>query len=154
MLTAPRVYYAMARDGLFFASVGKLFGRSEAPVVAIILQGFAAIVIACSGTYGEILNFEVTVDFIFFGMTAASLFILRRRQIGSRSVIYRVPGHPFTTMLFVLSCAGIVVSAIIASPRNSTIALCIMLAGLPVYYFWKRLKHARSKSSTGGASCL
>jgi APA family basic amino acid/polyamine antiporter len=154
MLTAPRVYYAMARDGLFFASVGKLFGRSEAPVVAIILQGFAAIVITCSGTYGEILNFEVTVDFIFFGMTAASLFILRRRQIGSRSVIYRVPGHPFTTMLFVLSCAGIVVSAIIASPRNSTIALCIMLAGLPVYYFWKRLKHARSKSSTGGASCL
>jgi len=75
MLTAPRVYYAMARDGLFFASVGKLFGKSEAPVVAILLQGFAAIVIACSGTYGEILNFEVTVDFIFFGMTATSLFI-------------------------------------------------------------------------------
>jgi APA family basic amino acid/polyamine antiporter len=138
MLTAPRVYYAMARNGLFFAGVGRLFGKSEAPVVAIILQGFAAIVIACSGTYGEILNFEVTVDFIFFGMTAASLFILRRRQIGSDSVTYRVPGHPFTTMLFVLSCAAIVLSAIIASPRNSAIALCIMLAGLPVYYFWRR----------------
>jgi len=59
------VYYAMARDGLFFASVGKLWQRSRAPVVAIILQGLAAIVIACSGTYGQILNFEVTVDFIF-----------------------------------------------------------------------------------------
>jgi len=139
MLTAPRVYYAMARDGLFFASVGKLFGKAEAPVVAIILQGVAAIVIACSGTYGEILNFEVTVDFIFFGMTATALFILRRRRIGSDSVAYRVPGHPFTTMLFVLSCAAIVLSAIIASPRNSAIALCIMMAGLPVYYFWKRL---------------
>ena len=139
MLTAPRVYYAMARDGLFFASVGKLFGRAEAPVVAIILQGFAAIVIACSGTYGEILNFEVTVDFIFFGMTATALFILRKRRIGSDSVTYRVPGHPFTTMLFVLSCAAIVLSAVIASPRNSAIALCIMLAGLPVYYFWRRL---------------
>jgi basic amino acid/polyamine antiporter, APA family len=139
MLTAPRVYYAMARDGLFFASVGKLFGKSEAPVVAIILQGVAAIAIACSGTYGEILNFEVTVDFIFFGMTAAALFILRRRRIGSDSVTYRVPGHPFTTMLFVLSCAAIVLSAIIASPRNSGIALCIMLAGLPVYYFWRKL---------------
>ena len=65
VLTAPRVYYAMARDGLFFASVGKLWQRSRAPVVAIILQGLAAIVIACSGTYGQILNFEVTVDFIF-----------------------------------------------------------------------------------------
>jgi len=129
----------MARDGLFFASVGKLFGKAEAPVVAIALQGCAAIIIACSGTYGEILNFEVTVDFIFFAMTAAALFILRKRRIGSASVTYRVPGHPFTTMLFVLSCAAIVLSAIIASPRNSAIALCIMLAGLPVYYFWRRL---------------
>ena len=144
MLTAPRVYYAMARDGLFFASVGKLFGKSEAPVVAIILQGLAAIFIACSGTYGEILNFEVTVDFIFFAMTAASLFILRRRHTGSDKVLYRAPGHPFTTMLFVLSCAAIVVSAVIASPRNSAIALCIMLAGLPVYYFWRRIRRAHS----------
>ena len=142
MLTAPRVYYAMARDGLFFKSVGELFGKSRAPVVAIILQGLAAIVIACSGTYGEILNFEVTVDFIFFGMTAASLFILRRRSTGSETVTSRVPGHPFTTILFVLSCAGIVGSAIIASPRNSAIALGIMLAALPVYYFWSRLTRA------------
>jgi APA family basic amino acid/polyamine antiporter len=140
MLTAPRVYYAMARDGLFFASVGKLFGKSEAPVVAIVLQGLAAIVIACSGTYGEILNFEVTVDFIFFAMTAASLFVIRRHRVGAPNTfgVYRTPGHPITTAIFVLSCLGIVVSAIIDSPRNSAIALCIMLAGLPVYYFWKR----------------
>src|SRR3954468_8054347 len=115
MLTAPRVYYAMARDGLFFASVGKLSRRSGAPVVAIVLQGMAATIIACSGTYGEILNFEVTVDFIFFAMTAAALFILRRRHIGSGTAALS-PGHPFTTVLFVLSCIGIVGSAIIASP--------------------------------------
>jgi basic amino acid/polyamine antiporter, APA family len=144
MLTAPRVYYAMARDGLFFARVGKLSQRSRAPVVAIILQGVAAIIIACSGTYGQILNFEVTVDFIFFGMTAASLFILRRRQIGLGTVTYRVPGHPFTTILFVLSCVGIVGSAIIASPLNSAIALGIMLAGLPVYCYWRKFKRPAS----------
>ena len=149
MLTAPRVYYAMARDGLFFASVGKLFGKSEAPVIAIIVQGLAAIIIACSGTYGEILNFEVTVDFIFFGMTAASLFILRRREIGSDTATHRVPGYPFTIMLFVLSCAAIVVSAVIASPRNSAIALCIMLAGLPVYYFWSRFRRAHVSRYNG-----
>src|SRR6266699_2344341 len=144
MLTGPRVYYAMARDGLFFASVGKLSQRSRAPVVAIILQGLAAIVIACSGTYGQILNFAITVDFMFFGMTAASLFILRRRQVGSESGIYRAPGHPFTTILFVLSCAGIVGSAIIAAPANSATALCIMLAALPVYYYWSRFRRAHS----------
>ena len=144
MLTAPRVYYAMASDSLFFKSVGKLSGKSGAPVVAIVLQGSAAIIIALSGTYGEILNFEVTVDFIFFGMTAASLFILRRRNTGSETVNYRVPGHPFTTLLFVLSCAGIVVSAVIASPRNSTVALCMMLAAVPVYYFWTRFRCTHS----------
>ena len=144
MLTAPRVYFAMARDGLFFESIGKLSRWSGAPVAAIVLQGLAATIIACSGTYGEILNFEITVDFIFFGMTAASLFILRGRQIGSDTAIYRAPGHPFTTILFVLSCVGIVGSAIIASPANSAIALCIMLAALPIYYFWARFKRARS----------
>jgi basic amino acid/polyamine antiporter, APA family len=134
----------MARDGLFFESVGKLSPRSRAPVVAIVLQGLATIVIACSGTYGEILNFAITVDFIFFGVTAASLFVLRRRQVGSDSAISRVPGHPFTTILFVLSCAGIVGSAIAASPANSAIALCIMLAALPVYYYWSRFRRAHS----------
>jgi len=144
MLTGPRVYYAMARDRLFFESVGKLSRRSRAPVVAIVLQGLAAIVIACSGTYGEILNFAITVDFIFFGMTAASLFILRRRQVGSESGIYRAPGHPVTTILFVLSCAGIVGSAIVAAPANSATALCIMLTALPVYYYWSRFRRAHS----------
>jgi APA family basic amino acid/polyamine antiporter len=144
MLTGPRVYYAMARDGLFFASVGKLSQRSRAPVVAIVLQGLAAIAIACSGTYGQILNFEVTVDFIFFAMTAASLFVLRGRQIGSNTVTYRVPGHPFTTILFVLSCVGIVGSAIVASPTNSAIALGIVLAGLPVYSYWRKFRRADS----------
>jgi APA family basic amino acid/polyamine antiporter len=144
MLTGPRVYYAMARDGLFFKSVGRLSRHTRAPVVAIILQGVAATIIACSGTYGEILNFAITVDFIFFGVTAASLFILRRRQVGSDTAGYRVPGHPFTTILFVLSCAGIVESAIITSPANSAIALCIMLAALPVYYYWSRFRRAHS----------
>src|SRR5437660_3390988 len=144
MLTAARVYYARARDGRVFESVGRLSRRARAPVVAIGLQGMAATIIACSGTYGEILNFEVTVDFIFFGMTAASLFILRWRQIGADAAIYRVPGHPFTTILFVLSCAGIVGSAIVASPANSAIALCILLVGLPVYYYWSRFRRTYS----------
>src|SRR5205823_1322300 len=144
MLTAPRVYYAMARDGLFFRSVGKLSSGTRAPVMAIVLQGVAATIIACSGKYGEILNFEVTVDFIFFGMTAASLFVLRRRQVGSTTAVYRAPRHPFTTILFVLSCAGIVGSAIVAAPGNSAIALCIMISALPIYYWWSRLIRAHS----------
>jgi APA family basic amino acid/polyamine antiporter len=137
VLTAPRVYYAMARDGLFFGAVGRLSERTGAPVAAIILQGIAATVIACSGRYGQILNFEVTVDFISFGMTAAALFVFRRRG-GKGEGIYRAPGHPYTTAIFVLACAGIVASAIAASPANSAIALGILVAGIPVYWYWSR----------------
>ena len=137
MLTAPRVYYAMARDGVFFEHVGRISRGSGAPVTAIVVQGILAAAIACSGKYGEILNFEVTVDFISFGMTAAALFVLRRRRPAGEG-IYRAPGHPYTTGIFVLSCAGIVGSAIAASPANSAIALGILAAGVPVYWYWAR----------------
>jgi APA family basic amino acid/polyamine antiporter len=137
VLTAPRVYYAMARDGLFFRAVGRLSERSGAPVAAIVLQGIAATVIACSGRYGEILNFEVTVDFISFGMTAAALFVFRSRMPAAKGV-YLAPGHPWTTAIFVLACGGIVASAIAASPANSAMALGILAAGIPVYWYWSR----------------
>src|ERR671920_1900285 len=98
MLTAPRVYFAMAEDGLFFRGVGRLSERTRAPVVAIALQGALAAVIAFWGRYEQILNYVVSVDFIWFGLTALSLFVFRRRAMGESSG-FRVPGHPFTTAL-------------------------------------------------------
>src|ERR1700724_964831 len=80
ILTAPRVYYAMARDGLFFKRVGHFRPKTGAPVVAIILQGIAATIIALSGRYEQILNYVVFIDFISFALTAASLFVFRRRE--------------------------------------------------------------------------
>jgi APA family basic amino acid/polyamine antiporter len=136
ILTAPRVYYAMARDGLFFQSVGSLWPRSGAPVVAIVLQGLLATTIALSGRYEQILNYVVSVDFISFGLTAASLFVFRRRQ--STEEIYLAPGHPYTTALFVLTCVGIVGGAIASHPADSAVGLIILLAGVPVYLYWSR----------------
>jgi basic amino acid/polyamine antiporter, APA family len=135
ILTAPRVYYAMALDGLFFKSVGWISPRSGAPVVAIVLQGILATVIALSGKYEQILNYVTSVDFISFGFTAASLFVFRARVSEPG---YRHPGHPHTTALFVLACAGIVGSTVIASPGNSAIGFGILLTGIPVYFYWKR----------------
>jgi len=135
MLTAPRVYNAMARDGLFFERVGRLSPRAGAPVTAIVLQGLAATVIAWSGRYEQILNFEVSVDFIAFALTAAALFFL-----GKRSGRFRTPGHPYTTALFVAACAGIVFSAVRTDPKNTAIALGIMAAGVPAYWLWKRAR--------------
>src|SRR5580700_3131296 len=145
ILTAPRVYYAMARDRLFFERVGWLSPRTGAPVVAIVLQGVFATVIALSGRYEQILNYVTSVDFISFACTAAALFVFRRRDAasGPSEGIYCAPGHPYTTAAFVLVCAGIVASTIAAYPANSAIGLLILLAGIPVYWYWSQRKLVR-----------
>jgi APA family basic amino acid/polyamine antiporter len=141
ILTAPRVYYAMARDGLFFASVGRLSARTGAPVTAIVVQGILATVIAIYGRYEQILNYEISVDFISFAFTAASLFVFRRREKGPPGAgIYRTPGHPYTTALFVLSCATIVASTIWHQPGDTFMGQLILLSGIPVYLYWSRRK--------------
>jgi APA family basic amino acid/polyamine antiporter len=138
ILTAPRVYYAMARDGLFFKSVGWLSPKTGAPVVAIVLQGVTATVIALSGRYEQILNYVISVDFISFGLTAASLFVLRRKYPSLSPGLYLAPGHPYSTGLFVLACAAIVTATVATFPANSAIGLIILLAGIPVYLYWSR----------------
>jgi len=139
MLTAPRVYNAMARDGLFFQKVGRLSPRSGAPVIAIVLQGLLSTAIAWTGKYEQILNYEVSVDFISFSLAAASLFLFRRQDRGAAAGrIYRSPGHPYTTAAFVLTCAGIVASTIATYPENSGIGIGILLTGIPVYLYWSR----------------
>lgn len=142
MLTAPRVYFAMAEDGLFFPSVAKLHPRSHAPVVAITLQGVMAIAIAYWGKYEQILNYVVSVDFIFFGATAGALFILRResRTPDQQRRFTRVPGHPVTTALFVVICWLVVINTVYRYPQNTLIGLAILLAGVPAYYFWRARK--------------
>jgi APA family basic amino acid/polyamine antiporter len=139
ILTAPRVYYAMARDGLFFQTVGRLSARTGAPIVAIILQGITASLVAVLGRYEQILNYEVSVDFISFALTAASLFIFRRRdREGEPPGLYRSPGHPYTTLLFVAACAAIVISTVAHDPWHAAIGQLILLTGVPVYLYWSR----------------
>jgi APA family basic amino acid/polyamine antiporter len=137
MLTAPRVYYAMARDELFFRTVGLVWSRTDAPVTAIVLQAITASAIALLGRYEQILNFIISVDFIFFTLTAASLLVLRARERGQPAAgIYRVPEHPCTTVAFVLGTAGVVAATVISYPGNAFTGLGIAAAGLPVYWYW------------------
>ncbi len=140
MLTAPRVYFAMAEDGLFFRGVARVSPKTRAPVAAIALQGFFAAVIAASGRYEQILNYVVSVDFIWFGLTALSLFVFRRRDAGGAG--FRVPGHPFTTALFAAACALIVAATFYHDTFNSALGLAILATGVPVYFLWSRGKDA------------
>jgi APA family basic amino acid/polyamine antiporter len=136
ILTAPRVYFAMAEDGLFFRKIAEVNSATRVPIFAILLQGLVAIGIALSGTYGQILSYVVSVDFIWFGLTGAALFVFRRRD-SSRGG-FRAPGHPFSTGLFVVACAVIVIATVASNPVNSAIGFAILLAGVPACRYWQR----------------
>ena len=134
MLTAPRVYFAMAQNGLFFERVGMVHPKTRAPVVAIALQGLLAIVIALLGTYDRILNYVVSVDVIFFGLTACCIFVFRKREAAA---VTRVPGHPLTTIVFIAVCWLVVINTVYRYPANTLIGIGILLAGIPAYLFWR-----------------
>lgn len=138
MLTAPRVYHAMADDGLFFRAVARVSERTRVPVVAIALQGVVAVAIAVSGTYEQILSYVVSIDFIFFGLTGLALIIFRRRD--RTAAQFRVPGHPVTTAIFVICCWLVVAGTIAKEPADSAIGLAILFAGLFAYMFWAKGK--------------
>ncbi|HEX7294598.1 MAG TPA: amino acid permease, partial [Pyrinomonadaceae bacterium] len=140
MLTAPRVYFAMARDGLFFKGVATVHPKTHAPLVAIILQGAMAVIIALWGRYEQILNYVVSMDFIFFGLTACCIFVFRKRAMRTAEPerrITKVPGHPFTTAIFVAVCWLVVINTIMHYPSNTLIGVGILLAGIPAYLFWQ-----------------
>jgi APA family basic amino acid/polyamine antiporter len=134
----------MARDGLFFRSVAWLDARHHVPVVAILLQAICAIVIALSGKYEQILNYVVSMDFLFFGLTATCIFIFRRRdardsaEANPQSSItgFRIPGHPFTTIVFIAMSWLVAANTIEKYPGDTLIGMAILAAGVPVYFFW------------------
>lgn len=141
MLTAPRVYYAMASDGLFFKGLGSLHPKTHVPVAAIALQGLLAMAIAVSGRYEAILNYVVSVDFIFYGCVGVCVFVFRSRdRAGTREGAFPIPGHPVTTLLFTAGCWLVVANSVYAEPWNSMIGLAMVAAGIPVYFVWIRRK--------------
>ena len=150
ILTAPRVYFAMADHGLFPRAIAWLDPRTRAPVVAIVLQSVWTIVIALSGRYEQILNYVVSMDFLFFGLTATTIFVFRRRAARGEmnaSHGYRIPGHPVSTVMFVAICWWVVANTVYRYPQNSLIGFVLLLAGIPVYWFWSRRTPLRSAHS-------
>jgi APA family basic amino acid/polyamine antiporter len=150
ILTAPRVYFAMAEDGLFFRAIAWLNPHTRVPVVAIVLQSVWTMVIALSGRYEQILNYVIAMDFLFFGLTATTIFVFRRRvERGEMNAGfgYRIPGHPVTTVMFVAICWWVVGNTIYRYPQNSLVGFALLLAGIPVYWFWSRRTPTRSADS-------
>ncbi|HLY03098.1 MAG TPA: amino acid permease [Candidatus Cybelea sp.] len=143
MLTIPRLYHAMAEDGLFFRAVAWIDPRTRVPVVAIALQAAFAMLLALSGSYENILNYVVSTFYVFNGLLALALFIIRARDRdadGAQIVRFRVPGHPFTTALYLLVSWGVAIATYVAYPRDAIVGIAILLSAVPVYFTWTRAR--------------
>jgi basic amino acid/polyamine antiporter, APA family len=137
-LTAPRIYFAMAQDGVFFRNVAEIHPRYQTPAVAILVQSAWAItLIFCWGTFERLISYVVFTDWIFFGLTAASVFLFRRRRPNAERP-YRTPGYPVTPGIFLVVASLFVLNTLIERPQESGIGLMFLALGVPVYYYWRR----------------
>jgi APA family basic amino acid/polyamine antiporter len=146
MLVSPRVYFQMAADGIFFRQLAWVHPKTRAPVVAIALQGTIAILLALSNRYDQILNFVTSIDFLFFGLAAISLFIFRAqdaRDPASAKPSYQIPWHPYSTAAFLAIAWSIVAVVYIKDIRDAAAGLVILLSGLPLYMIFAARRNAR-----------
>ncbi len=140
MLTVPRLYHAMAQDGLFFRAVAWIAPRTRVPVVAIVLQAVFAMVIAISASYEHILNFVVSTVYLFNGLLALALFVIRARDLRQGNAYverFRVPWHPLSTAVYMLASWGVAIATIVAYPLDAGIGIAIVLSAIPIYFLWK-----------------
>jgi basic amino acid/polyamine antiporter, APA family len=146
ILVTPRVFQAMAADGVFLPRLARLHPVYRTPGAAIVLQAAWAVVLTLSGSFAQLVDYVTFGDWIFFGLTVAGLFVYRRRDHGAPAAGFRAPGYPFTPALFVLAAAYVVVSAVAANPRNAALGTLLIALGVPVYAYWARRAPLRRTS--------
>jgi APA family basic amino acid/polyamine antiporter len=148
ILAGPRVYFAMARDGLLFRWLGAVHPRFQTPHRSIVLQAIWSSVLVATATYRDLFTRVVYAEWIFFALMAAGLFVLRRRP--DYSPTFQTWGYPFVPVVFIASSAIIVINQMIAQPLDSAIGLLLVAAGLPVYALWARRGFSRGAAADGG----
>jgi APA family basic amino acid/polyamine antiporter len=142
ILMSARVYQAMAADGLFFARMAELHPRTRTPVVALVAQLVVVLVLLFSGSYGQLLDWVVFADWIFFGATAVTLFVWRARdrKSGAPPLRVKTPLHPFSTLIFIACAIYVMIGAITSNPANALNGAIALAVGVPVYGYWARMR--------------
>ncbi|HVQ47961.1 MAG TPA: amino acid permease [Gemmatimonadales bacterium] len=137
VLTLPRAFFAMARDGIFFRGLAEIHPRYGTPAVAIVTCSIWSMVLAVSGTFEQLFTYVIFVGWIFYGVGALSIFRYRRLEPNTPRP-FRVPGYPVTPILFVASAAAIVLNTIVSQPGRAVVGLGVLLLGSPAYLIWRR----------------
>jgi APA family basic amino acid/polyamine antiporter len=142
VLVTPRVFQAMAADGVFFPRLARLHPVHRTPAAAIVLQAVWASILALSGSFSQLVDYVAFADWVFFGLTVAGLFAYRTRdraegRLAPRGA-FRVPGYPWTPAAFVGAAIFVVVSSVVAAPRNAVVGTGLLALGVPVFWYWSR----------------
>jgi APA family basic amino acid/polyamine antiporter len=137
ILANSRIPFAMARDGLFFRGLAEISPRSHVPVNALLVQAVWASVLALSGTFDTLTDSVIFASWLFYGLATATVFVFRRTMPEAERP-YRVWGYPYVPLLFLVVTAGMLISALVATPRQAMIGLVTMALGVPFYLYWAR----------------
>ena len=132
-MTAPRIYFAQARDGLFFRRFGDVHPRYQTPYFSILVFGAWSALLAVTGTYETLASYAMFAAWVFYGLTAAGIFVLRRKW-PDRARPYRMFGYPWTLLAFESVALGFVMNTVVTAPQPAIIAILLIAAGVPVYF--------------------
>jgi APA family basic amino acid/polyamine antiporter len=135
-LTAPRLYYAMARDGLFFKRLAEVSPRFGTPAVAIVTSSVWGMVLAATGTFNQLLTYVIFMGWVFFALAAMAIFTYRKREPNVHRP-FRTPGYPVTPVLFIASALAIVINTLVTQPARGFVGLGGVALGIPIYYVWR-----------------
>ena len=139
ILASPRVYQAMAADGVFFQSVARLHPRYRTPWLAIVIQAIVTLAVLGVGKENELINYNAIGDWIFFGLSGATIFVFRAREARS-ALAFRMPFHPWPSIVFCLAAVYAIFSAVTsATPIHAATAVGLIVAGIPFYLVWARI---------------
>ena len=142
IMTGPRVYYVMAREGAFLPLAARLHPRFQTPAASIFIQSLWASALLLTNTYGQLLQYVTFGDWIFYALTALALMVLRRSKPDLERP-YKTWGYPVVPALFFLIAVAVVINVYVSSPLKSLVGSAIILGGLPIYYFSRRKEERR-----------
>src|SRR5262249_22403077 len=146
VLSNARVPYAMARDGVFFASQAKLSRNTRVPVIAIMIQAVWSSVLALSGTFDQLTDCLLFASWIFYGLVTSSVFVLRRKMPDAERP-YKTLGYPLMPLVFVLVATWLVINTLVNKPVESIVGLALIAIGLPLYYYFKARQQGAIRSA-------
>jgi APA family basic amino acid/polyamine antiporter len=145
ILAGARVYYAMAKDGLFFSRAAQIHPRFKTPAFALFIQGLWACVLMLSGNLEQVVTYTIFVAIVFWVVAAASLFTLRKK-FPDLPRPYKTWGYPVVPVLFILASVGILLATLVEKPVESLSGLGLIAIGIPSYFFLKRRRNEKAKT--------